>query len=104
MVLITLLCPVCENDTRINLPSLGSGSTSRTYSCEVCKKTIIVEFGVKAAPGSNIHKNPDWLQQKYIQEDKTMQEIADICGVTPMTIRDWLKKSEIPIRSRGARI
>lgn len=104
MPMVSVSCPSCEKETQINLPMLEIGKHTRTYACQNCRKSIIVEVAIKAPPGASLHKNREWLEQKYSSEGKTMQELADICGVTPMTIRDWLNRHEIPVRSRGARV
>jgi len=43
------------------------------------------------------------MKAKYIDEELSMQEIADICGVSAMTIRDWLLRHNIETRGRGQR-
>jgi len=48
---------------------------------------------------SNLYKNKDWLYEQYITLKKSAYEIADICRVNETTIRIWLKKYVIPIRS-----
>jgi len=45
----------------------------------------------------------DWMKGKYTDEELSMQEIADICGVSAMTIRDWLLRHNIETRGRGQR-
>ena len=50
------------------------------------------------------YKNADWLRKTYHDEGHTMQEIADMFNVTPMTINDWLKKHGIETRGRGRRV
>ena len=42
-----------------------------------------------------------WMRTKYIDEELSMQEIGDICGVSAMTIRDWLLRHNIQTRGRG---
>lgn len=49
------------------------------------------------------YRDRDWLANQYSVENKTMKEIGDMCGVSPMTINLWLKKHNIPTRSRGQR-
>ena len=38
------------------------------------------------------YRDEDWLRTKYLEEDLTQQEIADICGVTKQTINNWTTK------------
>jgi hypothetical protein len=51
-----------------------------------------------------LYKDKDWLHNAYVVEKKTMQNIADIFGLTPMAILKWLRKHEIPTRDRGRRM
>lgn len=48
------------------------------------------------------YKNRDWLYKKYITEDMYMREIADLCGITTNTIKYWIRKFNIPIRTMKA--
>ena len=58
------------------------------------KDEIITLFGNKTSK-----KN---LENYYINEKKSMNEISRICGCDVSTIKRKLKKYEIPIRSHGA--
>ena len=54
-----------------------------------------------------IYKDKAWLEEKYIIEDKTLQQIADLCGVSKPTINNWtlrlgLRKSTYIPRMTGA--
>jgi len=51
-----------------------------------------------------LHRNETWLRKTYVDEGKTMQEIADSQGVTAAAIYGMLKKFEIPTRRRGRHI
>lgn len=64
------------------------------YSIQVKVKKINLEKN---------YKNRDWLVKAYIDESRTMQDIADEYDVSPMTIYTWLKRFDIPTRSRGRR-
>ena len=49
------------------------------------------------------YRDREWLVKMYHTEEKTLQQIGDLCGVSPMTINQWLRKHNIPSRSRGRR-
>ena len=49
------------------------------------------------------YKNREWLFDKYVNEELTSAEIAEICGVGDQTILNWLHKFEIPVRPSGVR-
>lgn len=38
------------------------------------------------------YKDPDWLREKYISEDLTMQEVGDLCGKSVTVIQYWTDK------------
>ena len=38
------------------------------------------------------YQNPDWLERKYWEEGLTQREMAEICGVSPTTIRTYMKE------------
>ena len=65
--------------------------------------TYFINVKVGLAEGSRMYRNFEWLHEHYVQEDMTMQEIADMFGVAPMTIQLWLNKHEIETRPRGRR-
>jgi len=48
---------------------------------------------------TDLYKNKEWLEQKYIDERLTQTEIASLCGVNPCTIRVWMKRFGIEGRS-----
>ena len=49
------------------------------------------------------YRNRDWLADAYHTKEMTLAEIGRLCGVSPMTINQWLVKHNIPSRSRGRR-
>lgn len=48
-----------------------------------------------------LYRDPHWLKTMYLEEGHSMAKLADICGVTPMTIQNWLGKHGIETRRRG---
>lgn len=49
------------------------------------------------------YQDCNWLTQEYIEKERTMADIADEFGVSPMTINKWLNKHNIETRPRGGR-
>lgn len=47
------------------------------------------------------YKSKDWLYGKYITEQLNIRGIANISGVSPVTIYNWLVKFKIPRRESG---
>jgi len=60
-----------------------------------------IECGMQ--PPKPLYQDAQWLWSEYIDNDRTMAEIARQFGVTPMTINQWLKNHMIPTRPRGRR-
>lgn len=47
---------------------------------------------------STEYRDPDWLEERYHGDGLTQREIAEICGVEPVTIRRWMKRHDIETR------
>jgi len=45
------------------------------------------------------YTNPEWLREKYVQEERSMSDIGDECGVTAATILKWLRRHDIDTRT-----
>jgi len=56
------------------------------------------------ADTSKPYRNHSWLNENYWGKGLTLKQIGDLCGVSPMTINQWLRKLDIPSRPRGRRI
>ena len=42
-----------------------------------------------------IYKNKDWLYEQYWDEEKTLKQVGEMCGVDGVTIFNWMKKFDI---------
>ena len=49
-----------------------------------------------------MHTNKDWLKAKYIDDKLNCTDIGKLANRDPKTIWSWLKRFDIPTRSRGA--
>lgn len=67
------------------------------------RNTYFIEVKTGRADEAKSYRDFNWLHEHYVEKDMTMQEIADMFGVTPMTIQMWLGKHEIETRPRGRR-
>ena len=47
------------------------------------------------------YRDEIWLRNAYLTKSLTMSSIAASCGVSPMTIQNWLDRYGIPTRPRG---
>lgn len=101
MYLIQANCPSCDHEFTIRLDSIEAGTHNKTYTCISCAERVRFQYNLSMTTGKRLYVNSSWMRNQYLDQGKTMQEIAEICGVTAMTIRDWLIKHNIPTRSRG---
>lgn len=69
-------------------------------NCDQCGITNMIHVAVHP-PRNDNYRDRGWLNAEYTVQKRTMSEIADACGVSAMTIYQWLKKHEIPTRRRG---
>ena len=81
----------------------GPGLVTKTYECNNCWKYNVFEYKLRSDEVIKSYKNRDWLDKKYNSELLTLQQIADICGCTPMTIRDWMIRHDLELRKPGHR-
>jgi len=47
------------------------------------------------------YQNKEWLEKKYLKERLSTGQIGKLCKMSDTAIWHWLKKYNIPIRSRG---
>jgi len=52
-------------------------------------------------PKDGKHKDKEWLEKKYVEEQLSQKEISNIVGVSKGNIKYWLEKHDIPIRSKS---
>lgn len=51
-----------------------------------------------------MYKDETWLYEQYIDQEKSSKEIAELCNLrSSTTIKNWLHKFNIPIRSPSER-
>ena len=44
------------------------------------------------------YRDADWLEARYHGDGWTRREMADACGVSPTTVREWMKRYDIETR------
>ena len=49
------------------------------------------------------YRDPVWLEENYIQNNRTMADIATEFGITPRAVNHWLLKHNIQTRPRGSK-
>ncbi len=85
--------------THANMPSTGNFCLT-WYDENDIRYVASIKVRVELDP---MYRDPRWLTEEYKDKERTMAEIADDFGVTPMTINKWLNKHNIETRRRGAR-
>ena len=78
-----------------------AGKNSSTRLCRECGNEIVIDIVVRSVTLKKLYKDEVWLRDKYENEKLSMQKIGSICGVTSITIRDWLIRHGIDTRSPG---
>ena len=75
----------------------------KTITCHACKRNVRFEYQISQIQRGRKYRDADWLYKEYVENNKTMAEIATMCDTTPMTIHHWLKKHGIESRRGGTR-
>jgi hypothetical protein len=50
------------------------------------------------------YRNPEILRKWYIEENKTLKEIAKLCHISASVVGDWIMKFDIPMKPAHKRI
>jgi len=100
--MITWKCEKCntenDEDDPWGMASVLSDS-QLSVECGGCDSLHLITVSVKTLNDDFRDKN--WLTNAYVTNRFTMAQIARMCGVTPMTIQNWLRRHDIPTRGRG---
>lgn len=48
------------------------------------------------------HNNEEWLRENYIEKEKTLVEVAKECNASRSTVKDRLRRFDIPVRNIGS--
>ena len=85
-----------------HLTDVGVGKMKEVVKTETGDRYTL-EISVAKIPNKPLYQDRAWLTREYVEKGRTIQEIADQFGVTPMSIHGWVKKFDIPSRPRGRR-
>jgi len=100
--MITWKCENCGSENKATDPwSIASvlSDTQLSVECSKCESLHLLTISVKTM--NDDFRDKQWLTNAYVANGYTMAQIARMCGVTPMTIQNWLRRHEIPTRGRG---
>lgn len=98
-------CPNCgtknENALTDGLIVYAGNPVTHTLVCNSCGSESKIK--VALTNSSENYRDEAWLREMYSVKENSMASIAETCGVSPMTIFQWLKRFEITTRRRGQR-
>jgi hypothetical protein len=58
-------------------------------------------YGIPIGERPPLGVTPEWLRREYVEARRTMKELAVEVDTSPVTLANWAKKWEIPLRPRG---
>lgn len=83
----------------VRLPTVGTQTVIWTGEND---ETFVASIKIRQELDP-LYRDPVYLMENYIEKERSMAEIADDFGVTPMTIYNWLRNHDIKTRPTGAR-
>ena len=90
----------CECGTILSLqPNTEGTGFSSDWAESSALLAVYITSGM--ADPEHAYKDKKWLTKAYVKEGRTMSDIATSCGVTAMTIHNWLRRFNIETRRRG---
>ena len=89
----------CEIKNAMSETIVAGKAHESLVNCSACEwpnviRTVLVN-------SSDKYRDAGWLRQRYEVQQLSMAAIAEMCGVSAMTILTWLKKHGISTRPRG---
>ena len=90
-----------ENVASDSLIVVAGAPVEHEVTCKSCGTTSVLR--VSLSTSNEKYRDESWLRLMYTEREMSMAAIAEMCGVSPMTIFGWLKRHEIKTRRRGQR-
>lgn len=82
-----------------DLTVCGGKSHESLEICSACEWPNVIRTTL--INSSDKYRDAEWLRLRYEQQQLSMAAIAEMCGVSAMTILTWLGKHGITTRPRG---
>lgn len=82
-----------ENLTPVEIAK-ECGVSPRTIYSSLKENGLFIQ-GYNFREDNRAYRDKEWLQKRYIEENRSVTEIACECGVSTYTISDWLKRHGI---------
>jgi len=64
---------------------------------------VLLKLEAQLVNQEKLYRDKQWLEENYVKNEMTMEQIGKMFAVSPMTICTWLEKFGIETRSRGRR-
>lgn len=93
----TCICLTTKPNNRHTLMYLWLKYTNMNHERP---QLTLSEFACGSAKEPN-YRDPEWLREKYQEEDLTTTEMAELEGCNSTTIIKWMERAEIPRDQRG---
>lgn len=97
-------CYKCGQMSNFSLEATRIGAVhdelTTVIECQYCETPTVISLTIQKPPSQD-YKDKDWLEIEYTVNRRTMSQIGDMCGVSAMTIYQWLKRHGIETRKRG---
>jgi hypothetical protein len=100
--MVKVLDPETGEMVSIADPSFEETGTQR-FERASGDNVLVVEVKHWIKPSKRMYHNKEWLEEEYTVKGRTMADIAEQFGITPMSIHQWLGKHDIATRGRGRR-
>lgn len=97
---VKVCCPQCASTNEYDIQD----NLENVCECNACHTLFEIIVTTRNIPDSPFYRERDWLLENYNIQDRTLADIASEFGVTPMTIHHWLRRHDIPTRSRGRKV
>ena len=87
------------NDVEYTITGMIANGVEGDAICEDTKYKVYLTLVEKNKPKH--YRDPVWLRNAYIEERRSMADIATEFDITTAAVNQWLVKHDIPTRDRG---
>lgn len=95
-------CVECGEENSVlnhQITLIGGEAREILEICNACEWPNVIR--IVLINSNEQYRDADWLRQHYEVKQLSMAAIAEMCGVSAMTILAWLRKHDISTRPRG---
>ena len=70
-------------------------NTRVSKNCDSCNEMIHMDITLGATPRRKLYRDRKWLEEEYINKDRTLADISQQFGVSAMTISQWVRRHNL---------